>query len=39
VAGVSGSNKSTVLHDVLYRALAAKRTGGSVEFCDRLEAT
>ncbi len=38
VTGVSGSGKSTVVHDVLYRALAAKRTGGSVkEFCDRLE--
>jgi excinuclease ABC subunit A len=38
VTGVSGSGKSTVVHDVLYRALAAKRNGGSVkEFCDRLE--
>jgi excinuclease ABC subunit A len=38
VTGVSGSGKSTIVHDVLYRALAAKRNGGSVkEFCDRLE--
>jgi excinuclease ABC subunit A len=38
VTGVSGSGKSTIVHDVLYRALAAKRTGGSVrEFCDRIE--
>ena len=38
VTGVSGSGKSTVVHDVLYRALSAKRNGGSVkEFCDRLE--
>ncbi len=38
VTGVSGSGKSTVVHDVLYRALAARRVGGSVkEFCDRLE--
>jgi excinuclease ABC subunit A len=38
VTGVSGSGKSTVVHDVLYRALAAKRNGGSVkEFCERIE--
>ncbi|GAC1618306.1 MAG: excinuclease ABC subunit UvrA [Candidatus Acidiferrum sp.] len=38
VTGVSGSGKSTVVHDVLYRALAAKRKGGSVkEFCERIE--
>jgi excinuclease ABC subunit A len=38
VTGVSGSGKSTIVHDVLYRALAAKRSGGSVkEFCDRIE--
>jgi excinuclease ABC subunit A len=38
VTGVSGSGKSTVVHDVLYKALLAKRSGGSVkEFCDRLE--
>ena len=38
VTGVSGSGKSTVIHEVLYRALAAKRNGSSVkEFCDRLE--
>jgi excinuclease ABC subunit A len=38
VTGVSGSGKSTIVHDVLYKALAAKRNGGSVkEFCDRIE--
>ena len=38
VTGVSGSGKSTIVHDVLYRALAAKRNGSSVkEFCDRLD--
>ena len=38
VTGVCGSGKSTLVHDVLYKALAAKRTGGSVkEFCDRIE--
>ncbi len=38
VTGVSGSGKSTLVYDVLYRALAAKRTGGNWhEFCDRLE--
>jgi excinuclease ABC subunit A len=38
VTGVSGSGKSTVIHDVLYRALAAKRNGSSIkEFCDRLD--
>lgn len=38
VTGVSGSGKSTIVHDVLYRALAAKRNGGSVkEFCARIE--
>jgi excinuclease ABC subunit A len=38
VTGVSGSGKSTVVHDVLYKALAAKRNGGSVkEFCERIE--
>jgi excinuclease ABC subunit A len=38
VTGVSGSGKSTVVHDVLYRALQANRTGGSVkEFCDKIE--
>jgi excinuclease ABC subunit A len=38
VTGVSGSGKSTVVHDVLYRALAAKRSGGSVkEFCERFD--
>jgi excinuclease ABC subunit A len=38
VTGVSGSGKSTMVHDVLYRALGAKHNGGSVkEFCDGLE--
>ncbi len=38
VTGVSGSGKSTLVYDVLFKALAAKRTGGNVrEFCDRLE--
>lgn len=38
VTGVSGSGKSTIVHDVLYRALAAKRVGQSIkEFCERLE--
>jgi len=38
VTGVSGSGKSTVVHDVLYRALAAKRNGASIkEFCERIE--
>jgi excinuclease ABC subunit A len=38
VTGVSGSGKSTAIHDVLYRALAAKRNGSSIkEFCDRLD--
>jgi excinuclease ABC subunit A len=35
---VSGSGKSSIVHDVLFRALGAKRNGGSVkEFCERLE--
>ena len=38
VTGVSGSGKSTIVHDVLYKALAAKRNASSVkEFCDRIE--
>ena len=38
VTGVSGSGKSSLVHDVLFRALAAKRNGSSVkEFCERLE--
>jgi excinuclease ABC subunit A len=38
VTGVSGSGKSTIVHDVLYRALAAKKNNQSEkEFCDRLE--
>jgi excinuclease ABC subunit A len=38
VTGVSGSGKSTIVHDVLYKALAAKHNGSSVkEFCDRIE--
>src|SRR5207245_8083353 len=38
VTGVSGSGNSTLVHYVLYKALAATRVGGSVkEFCERLE--
>jgi excinuclease ABC subunit A len=38
VTGVSGSGKSTIVHDVLYKALTAKRNGSSIkEFCDRIE--
>src|SRR5262244_3093373 len=38
VTGVSGSGKSTFVHDVLYKALTAQRSGASIkEFCDRLE--
>jgi excinuclease ABC subunit A len=38
VTGVSGSGKSTVVHDVLYKALEARRNGGKFkELCDRIE--
>ena len=38
VTGVSGSGKSTMVHDVLYKALAAKRIGSSIkEYCERIE--
>jgi excinuclease ABC subunit A len=38
ITGVSGSGKSTIVHNVLFKALAAKRNGGTItEFCDRLE--
>ena len=38
ITGVSGSGKSTIVHDVLYKALTAKRNGSSFkEFCDRVE--
>jgi excinuclease ABC subunit A len=38
VTGVIGSGKSTLVHNVLYRALAAQRTGASIkEFCDSLD--
>ncbi len=38
VTGVSGSGKSTVVHDVLYKALEERRTGGAFkELCDRIE--
>jgi excinuclease ABC subunit A len=38
VTGVSGSGKSTVVHDVLYKALEARRNGGTFkELCDRIE--
>jgi excinuclease ABC subunit A len=38
VTGVSGSGKSTFVHDVVYKSLMAKRNGGTEkEFCDRLD--
>ena len=38
ITGVSGSGKSTIVHDVLYKALTAKRNGSSIkEFCDRID--
>jgi excinuclease ABC subunit A len=38
VTGVSGSGKSTFVHDVIYKALLAKRNGGTEkEFCSRLD--
>jgi len=38
VTGVSGSGKSTIVHDVLYKTLEARRTGGTFkELCDRIE--
>jgi excinuclease ABC subunit A len=38
VTGVSGSGKSTVVHDVLYKALEARRAGGTCkQWCDRIE--
>ena len=38
VTGVSGSGKSTFVHDVLYKALLAKKNGGTEKgFCDRLD--
>ncbi|HYL10116.1 MAG TPA: excinuclease ABC subunit UvrA [Candidatus Acidoferrales bacterium] len=38
ITGVSGSGKSTLVYDVLYKALHAKKAGGSwKEFCDRIE--
>ncbi|HKF24927.1 MAG TPA: excinuclease ABC subunit UvrA, partial [Candidatus Acidoferrum sp.] len=38
VTGVSGSGKSTFVHDVVYKSLVAKRNGGTEkEFCDRLD--
>jgi len=38
ITGVSGSGTSTLVHDVLYRALTAKKNNQSEkEFCDRLE--
>ena len=38
VTGVSGSGKSTFVHDVLYKALLAKKNGATEkEFCDRLD--
>jgi len=38
ITGVSGSGKSTIVHDVIYKALEAKRTGASIKgLCDRIE--
>ena len=38
VTGVSGSGKSTLVYDVIYKALEAKRLGGSWrQFCSRIE--
>jgi excinuclease ABC subunit A len=38
ITGVSGSGKSTFVHDVLYPALRAKRLGGTAgDSCDRVE--
>jgi excinuclease ABC subunit A len=38
VTGVSGSGKSTIVHDVIYKALEARRAGGAFkELCDRIE--
>jgi excinuclease ABC subunit A len=38
VTGVSGSGKSTIVHDVLYKTLEARRTGGTFkDLCDRIE--
>ncbi len=38
ITGVSGSGKSTFVHDVLYPALRAKRLGGTAgDSCDRIE--
>jgi len=38
VTGVSGSGKSTVVHDVLYKAIEARNAGGTFkELCDRIE--
>jgi excinuclease ABC subunit A len=38
ITGVSGSGKSTLVYDVLYKALQAKRTGGTYrDLCDRLD--
>jgi len=38
LTGVSGSGKSTLVYDVLYKALQARKNGGSVkEFCDRID--
>ncbi len=38
VTGVSGSGKSTMVYDVVYKALQAKKAGGNIkEMCDRIE--
>lgn len=38
ITGVSGSGKSTFVHEVLYQALRAQRTGGTTaDVCDRVD--
>ena len=38
ITGVSGSGKSTVVYDVLFKALQAKKVGGSFkDVCERIE--
>jgi excinuclease ABC subunit A len=39
ITGVSGSGKSTVVYDVLFKAIQAAKLGGSFkDVCDRMEA-
>ncbi len=38
ITGVSGSGKSTLVYDVIFKALQAKKSGGSIkDVCDRIE--